>query len=118
MGNPVVHFEIGGRDTGKSKDFYAALFNWKIEEMGPAMMISTASDTGIGGHISALGHEPHNYVTVYVQVENIPATLKKAEELGGSTMVPETEIPDMGHFAWLKDVDGNIVGLWKSKSQD
>ena len=29
MANPVVHFEIGCRDTGKAAGFYASLFGWK-----------------------------------------------------------------------------------------
>lgn len=114
MGNPIVHFEIGSRDSEKAKNFYAELFGWSIEAMGPAQMISTGSDMGIGGHISTLGHEPHNFVTVYAQVDDIPATLAKAEALGGSIMIPETEVPGQGSFAWLKDIDGNIIGLWKT----
>ena len=117
MGNPVVHFEIGGRDSSKSKEFYATLFGWSIEEMGPAMMVSTGADSGIGGHLSALGHEPHNYVTIYAQVDDIPATLEKAKSLGGDVMVPETEVPGMGYFAWMTDIDGNIIGLWKPNPQ-
>lgn len=112
MGNPIVHFEIGCRDSEKTKQFYSDLFDWKIEQMGPAGMIA-AEDKGITGHITSLGHEPHNYVTVYAEVDDIPTCLAKAEALGGSTMVPETEIPGQGHFAWLKDIDGNIIGLWK-----
>lgn len=52
-------------------------------------------------------------MTVYAQVEDIPETLKKAESLGGSTVIAETEVPDQGSFAWFKDLDQNIVGLWK-----
>jgi len=52
-------------------------------------------------------------VTVYVQVDNLQATLDKAAELGGKTLVPPTEIPGMGSFAWLTDIDGNVSGLWK-----
>ena len=113
MGNPIVHFEIGCRDSEKTKQFYSELFGWTIEQMGPTGMITTGAGSGIGGHITALGHEPHHYVTVYAEVDDIPACLEKAESLGGSTMVPETEVPGQGRFAWLKDIDGNIIGLWK-----
>ena len=50
---------------------------------------------------------------VYVEVDDISAILTKVEELGGSVMVPENEVTGMGHFAWIKDPDGNQVGLWK-----
>jgi predicted enzyme related to lactoylglutathione lyase len=113
MPNPVVHFEIGGRNSEKTQKFFTELFGWKTEMAGPAAMISTGSDEGIQGHITALGHEPHNFVTVYVQVDDLPACLAKAERLGGSTVIPPTDVPGMGAFAWFSDIDGNTIGLWK-----
>ena len=68
------------------------------------------------GHITSLGHEPLNYVTVYVAVEDLAASLEKAESLGGKTIIPPTEVPGMGQFAWFSDPDGNTIGLWKSVS--
>jgi predicted enzyme related to lactoylglutathione lyase len=113
MGQPVVHFEIGCQDQGKTSKFFADLFGWSIEPSGPAAMINTGGG-GINGHITALGHEPHHYITFYVQVEDVSAYLAKAESLGGKTMVPPVEIPT-GTFAWFADLDGNVVGLWKPK---
>jgi predicted enzyme related to lactoylglutathione lyase len=114
VGKPVVHFEIGCRDSAKTQQFYGQLFDWKIEQMGAAAMINTGSTTGIQGHIMALGHEPHNFVTFYVQVEDLQACLDQAGQLGGKTLVPPTEVPGgMGHFAWLADPEGTVIGLWK-----
>ncbi|MBI1899501.1 MAG: VOC family protein [Planctomycetia bacterium] len=113
MANPVVHFEIGCRDSARTQQFFKDLFGWTIAEMGPAAMIDTGSKDGIQGHITALGHEPFNYVTVYVMVDDLTAYLEKAAALGGQTLIPPTEVPGMGHFAWFKDVDGNCLGLWK-----
>ena len=118
MSNPVVHFEIGCRDSENTQKFFSELFNWQIEPAGPAKMISTGSGAGITGHITELGHEPHNYVTVYVQVDDIQAYLNKAEGLGGKTVIPPTEVPGMGQFAWFSDLDGNTVGLWKPAEHD
>ena len=115
MGNPVVHFEIGCGSAGKTVEFFSRLFDWEVTKMGPASMINTGSSSGIQGHITELGHEPHNYVTVYVQVDDVQAYLDKANSLGGKTLVPAVEIPT-GTFAWLGDPDGNVVGLWKPKA--
>lgn len=114
MGQPVVHFEIGCRDRSRTEAFFGNLFGWSIQQSGPASLIDTGGGTGINGHITALGHEPHNYVTVYVQVDDVPAYLAKAESLGGKTLVPPVEIPQ-GIFAWFADPDGNTIGLWKVK---
>ena len=113
MPNPVVHFEIGCKDLEKADRFYSSLFGWSVSQMGPARMIATGAQEGIQGHFTALGHEPHHYTIFYVQVENIAASLAKAESLGGKTVVPQVDIPNYGSFAWFADGDGNTVGLWK-----
>ncbi len=119
MPAPVVHFEIGCRNVESTRRFYSELLGWEYSSGAPNMaMISNLGSfapkpsEGIGGHITALGHEPHHYVTVYAQVADIPTTLAKAEKLGGRTLVPKTEVPGMGHFAWFGDPDGNVIGLW------
>jgi uncharacterized protein len=112
MGNPVGHFEIGCRDSKKTQEFYSKLFDWKITEAGPAAMISTGS--GIGGHITALGHEPTHYTIFYIEVDDVQAYLDKAKRLGGKVLVPPVDIPT-GTFAWMGDPEGNTIGLWKTK---
>jgi len=114
MGQPVVHFEIGCRDSAKTADFFSRLFDWQMQAAGPAAMINTGVATGIHGHISALGHEPHNYTIFYVQVDDVQAYLDKATALGGKTIVPPVQIPT-GTFAWFADPEGNTIGLWKNK---
>ena len=116
MGRPVVHFEFGCRDKAKTKAFFGEMFGWTFDEHGPASVIDTqASGAGIRGHINALGHEPHNYTVVYVDVDDVSEALAKAESLGGKTLVPPVTIPD-GVFAWFADPEGNPVGLWKGTS--
>ena len=114
MGRPVVHFEIGCRDNAATQAFYSKLFDWQITAAGPAATIETGGGAGINGHITALGHEPHNYVTVYVQVDDIQAYLDKAKTLGGKVLVPPVPIPT-GKFAWLADPEGNMIGLLQPK---
>jgi len=112
MANPVIHFEIGCKDTAQSSRFYSSLFGWTSQAMGPATMIQTGSQQGIQGHFTALGHEPFHYTIFYVQVESIEESLSKAGSLGGRTIIPKVDIPT-GSFAWFSDPDGNTVGLWK-----
>ncbi len=114
MSHPVVHFEFGCRDQVKTVMFLTDLFGWKMQPAGPATMIDTGADAGINGHITSLGHEPHQYTIFYVQVEDVQAYLDKAEKLGGRTLVLPVEIPT-GTFAWFADPGGNTIGLWKPK---
>jgi len=113
MSHPVVHFEIGCRDRDRSEMFYTRLFEWGTSEYGPlSRKIDTGSPLGIQGHITALGHEPHSYVTIYVEVADIDKQLAQVEELGGKVVIPATDVPGQGRFAWISDPDENIVGLW------
>jgi predicted enzyme related to lactoylglutathione lyase len=116
MGRPVLHFEIGCRDKARTAEFFGKLFEWNTQESGPATMIDTGAGTGINGHITALGHEPNNYVTVYVGVDDVQAYLDKAEALGGKALTPVITIPQ-GEFSWFADPDGNTIGLFKPSMQ-
>jgi hypothetical protein len=51
-------------------------------------------------------------VLIYIQTGDIETTLNKIECLGGQTMVPKTEIPNIGWFALFSDPTGNRVGLF------
>ena len=110
MANPVVHFEIGCRQSQKTQEYYAKLFGWKIQQAGPAAMIDTGG--AVTGHITELGHKPFHYTIFYVEVDDVQAYLDKATALGGKMLVPPIDIPT-GKFAWMQDPEGNTVGLWK-----
>ena len=112
-GHPVVHFEIGCREGGKTREFFAQLFGWEISGRDAGMIINTGGAGDISGHIVELAPEWGTYVTIYVEVEDLEAYLKKAGELGGKTLVPPVTLPGQGSFAWLAAPEGNIIGIWK-----
>ena len=114
MGDPVVHFDIGCRDRARTADFFSKLFDWKMQHEAVADYIQTGGE--ISGHITALGHEPHNYVTVYIGVDDVQAYLDKAVALGGKALLPVITIPH-GQFSWFADPEGNVVGLFKDTAK-
>jgi len=109
--NPVVHFEIGCKDLAKTSTFYSSLFGWATTISGPSATISTNSTEGIQGHLTALGHEPFNYVSVYIQVDDIEQYLQKIQAAGGQKVVGPIKLPTGQQFAWFKDLEGNVLGL-------
>lgn len=115
MAAKVVHFEIGCRDAAKNKEFYAKLLGWEFQNYGGAaqMIMNTAGDRSIGGHLNQLGHEPHNYCVIYAEVPDLKQSIEQATKLGGKQVVPPTDVPGMGSFAWITDPEGNMLGLWK-----
>ena len=111
-GHPVIHFEIGCKDLAKTQKFFGDLFGWKMQGSTMAASIDTGSSKGVPGHFTSLGHEPQNYTTFYVEVDDVKAYLDKATALGGKTVVPPVKFPG-GTFAWFTDPEGNMVGLLK-----
>ena len=111
MGSPVVHFEIGCRDKERTAAFYRDAFGWEIDS-GPSGRIRTGSDDAVGGHVTALGHEPHNYVLFYVGVPNLEDSIARIEALGGKKLVGPIDLPS-GRFAWIADVEGTTIGIYQ-----
>ena len=84
MGNPIVHFEIRAEDPDAARAFYGELFGWEYPEGGiPGY---TYVESGVPGAIPG-GIGPTqggaSLVTFFVGVEDVEATLKTAERLGG-----------------------------------
>ncbi len=117
MGNKVVHFEVTGKDGKKLQDFYSKLFDWKVDANNPMNygMVS-GDDAGLGGGISATMDGSPSYVTVYVEVQDLADHLKKAESLGGKTLMQPMDVPGGPKIAMFSDPEGNTVGLIKAGS--
>ena len=118
MGNPVIHFEVTGKDGGQLQEFYSGLFGWKINADNPMSygLADTDSDgTGINGGIAA-SEDGAAFLTIYIEVDDIEGKLKEVEATGAKITTPVTEIPGMVTFAQFQDPAGNIVGLVKSES--
>jgi uncharacterized protein len=116
MGNSVVHFEIGVKDASAAQKFYADLFGWKVDANNPmnyGIVDTDSGGQGIGGGITKPPDDSGPYVTFYVNVEDLQATLERAEKLGAKTMMPPMQVPDGPEIALFTDPDGNMIGLSK-----
>ncbi|MCI0521871.1 MAG: VOC family protein [Chloroflexi bacterium] len=112
--HPVVHVEFSALDLEAAGKFYSDLFGWEVVQM-PEMNYATFETGQVGGGFSPVTPEsPAGRVTVYIGTDDIEASLAKAESLGGKTLLPKMEIPDMGWFAIFADPTGNMVGLYKA----
>ena len=123
MGNPVVHFEIGGPDGPALRQFYGDLFGWKIDVQGEEMGnygIVPANEGGIGGGVLPTTKDmpTRSYVTFYVQVDDLQAALDKVAGMGGNAIMPPREIaPGMGSIALFGDPAENTIGLYAPPSE-
>jgi uncharacterized protein len=107
---PVVHWEIEAREPERQRTFYAALFNWDIGD-GPIMQISAGiggPEPGPGGHLRG---SDRSGVTLYVQVRDLRASLRKAGDLGGTILSEPFDVPGGPTLAAISDPEGNPVML-------
>ncbi len=109
----LVHWEIPSTDLEKSKKFFAGLFGWKMQDIPGGEYTLFEVEDGIGGGFNKVDKIPKPGIRVYIEVQDIPATLKKAEELGGKPAQDKTEIGGgMGFCAAFLDPCGCRIGLW------
>lgn len=123
MGQPVVHFEIIGKDPAKLRDYFGELFGWEFDLPSPVSeavsdpasygfinRMTTSDGTGIPGGVGGgAGYESH--AVFYVAVPDVEAALAKAESLGGKRLMGPERAPSglvVGHFT---DPEGNLVGV-------
>lgn len=107
MSHHVGWFEIRASDLDKASSWYHELFGWDIERIDGMdyALVNTGSD--IGGGLTGDGTD----VTIYVETDDLDATLQTATDLGAAVVVPVTEVPGFVTFAQFADPDGNTIGL-------
>lgn len=121
MGQPVVHFEVIGKDGAALQSFYSGLFGWEIKSDNPMNygVVSREGNTnadgaGIGGGIGAGPAGYAGHVTFYVEVPDVEAALVKAESLGGTRLMGPDEVPGGPVLGQFSDPEGHVIGLVKS----
>jgi predicted enzyme related to lactoylglutathione lyase len=123
----VVHFEIPADDLDRAKSFYGSVFGWRLDtfpmEDGEYTGVTTTpvdeqTQTPIepgainGGMVKRDERSPAPVITI--DVDDIDKTLTEIGAGGGATVTPRTAIPGMGAFAYFKDPEGNVLGLWET----
>jgi uncharacterized protein len=120
MGNPVVHFEVVGKDGPKLQKYYADMFGWEIDADNPMGYgtiqrdgNTTPEGAGIGGGVGTGPEGYEGHVTFYVQVPDVEAALVQAESLGGTRMMGPDEVMPGLEIALFSDPEGHVIGLVK-----
>ena len=123
MGQPVVHFEVIGKDPQQLRSYYGELFGWEFDTSSPVseavsepmnygFVEPDTTDDGIGipgGVGGGMGYDGH--VIFYVGVPDVEAALQKAESLGGTRRMGPDQAPTglvVGHFT---DPEGHLIGV-------
>ncbi|MBW4621645.1 MAG: VOC family protein [Cyanosarcina radialis HA8281-LM2] len=108
--------ELMTTNTTAAKEFYGRLFGWTMDDRpieGSIYTVLKAGDAEVGGLMTMppdMGAVPPHWGT-YVTVNDVDASAKLVEELGGQIKVPPMDIPDVGRFAVIADPQGAILSI-------
>jgi predicted enzyme related to lactoylglutathione lyase len=111
--------DLMSKDPEEAEKFYTALFGWTINPMdlGPmgTYRMLMNGEVGIGGIVPLKAPEevPSHWIG-YVTVDDVDAALERAENLGGQSCVPGTDIPNIGRFGVMTDPAGAVISPFKS----
>ncbi len=117
--NRPVHFEIHASDPASLSKFYADAFGWKVTHVPQFnyWMFDTGEGAGInGGMVTRMGPKPGPDAAVNAFVTSLGVTslddvLAKALGAGATVALPKMVIPGVGYQVYIKDPDGNLLGL-------
>lgn len=125
MNGRIVHFEVPFDDGDRARSFYQQVFGWQADVMpemnytmvatGPRDEQGMPSEPGFinGGMFERTATSPTGPM-VTINVDSIDDSLKKIDELGGTTVEGRTAVGDMGFSAYFTDCEGNAMGLWEN----
>jgi predicted enzyme related to lactoylglutathione lyase len=107
----VEHFEIPVDDIARAQAFYAEVLGFAYEPWGDEMGIVRQPDgEGINGDLHLRGTTPHP--TVVFTVERIEDTVALAVASGGEQLGEIQPLDENSRWVYIKDSEGNIIGLY------
>jgi predicted enzyme related to lactoylglutathione lyase len=110
--NKVIHFEVTGKDGPALQKFYSDLFGWSLNTNNPGGYgMSTADQTGVVVGIGSAPNGSGGFVTGYVAVADVDASLARATELGGSVIMPKYSPGPGAVLGLLADPEGHVIGV-------
>jgi uncharacterized protein len=108
----IVHFELPSANTDRAKAFWSGVFGWKFGGMTePFVYLMTEGEEPVGAIYQSdelAGSGP----IVYMDTDDIDATMAKVRDAGGSADEKQS-IPQTGWFARCKDTEGNSFSLFQ-----
>ncbi len=124
MGQPVVHFEVIGKDAAALRSFYSDLFEWRVDADNPLNYgivprdgNVSADGIGIGGGIGQAPEGYSGHVTFYVEVPDVEATLARAESMGGTRMMGPQQVMEGLEIGLFNDPEGHTIGVLRMTPQ-
>jgi uncharacterized protein len=112
--HPIVHIEISAQDREAAGKFYSDVFGWKVQHLPEMNYATFEAEGGPGGGLNPVENNPFGPVIIYINTDDLDASLQRIQDFGGAVVHPKSDIPGMGQFAIFTDPSGNAIGLYQS----
>jgi predicted enzyme related to lactoylglutathione lyase len=121
MANSVHHgrpvwYELLTTDMKAAEKFYTPVIGWTVQafDKSPQPYDMWARDGGVavGGVMNippGMNFPPH--WEMYVLVDNLEDAIAKIEQLGGKTLGPLIEVPEVGRMRTMQDPQGAVFAI-------
>ena len=116
--NRPAWVELTTSDAAAARDFYARLFDWRVE---------VSPDPQYGGYgiakldgADAAGISPKQSPEtptawgLYIGTDDVDATTSRAEAAGGTIVAAPFDVGDQGRMAVFQDPSGAVLSVWKA----
>src|SRR4030043_633810 len=111
----IVHIELSAKDRKALSKFYAEIFGWQMEHIDEMNYTTFKAGDGVAGGFNPVTESnPAGTVTIYIETDDVTASLNDVEKAGGTIVSPEMEIPNTGKFGLFRDPQGNMIGFYKA----
>ena len=109
-----IWYELMSPDPEGSKTFYDAVVGWDISEAAPEFQgyrMIGRSDGKFAGGVLPISAEMQQHGARptwlgYIHVTDVDRSVGKIEQAGGKSLMPATDIPNVGRIAMVADPQG------------
>ncbi|MQY10498.1 putative glyoxylase CFP32 [Streptomyces sp. RB5] len=108
--------DLASADVEGSTGFYRELFGWEFQPAGSGAGgygFLTLDGKMIGGVGPLMSPEQRTGWSVYFRSADVDATVKAAEQAGGTVVQPPADVMSVGRSAMLRDPAGAEFALWQ-----
>ncbi len=126
MSGKVVHFEVPYDDADRARAFYRDVFGWQIQPVPELdynfVQTGPTGENGMPGEPGYIGggmftrQAPIDKPVLTIEVDDMSAALATVAEHGGAAVGEPMPVGDMGFAGYFTDSEGNLMGLWQSKT--
>jgi predicted enzyme related to lactoylglutathione lyase len=115
MKSAIDWFEIPSKDFSRAMKFYNTILGEPLKDMSANFNGSYAffpmEFPGIGGALTSEACT-EGHLNIYLNAgDDLNRALDKVKSAGGEILMPKTAIGEYGFIAFIKDTEGNRIGL-------